>query len=429
MSFFAGLEKIVNKDVFIKITPEIPDCTIERTLDIGVFTDNFSVNITLPADSLGLRDSIGGLMYYLSPDNHPNLVLGWNIKSLFSFVLTRTGFPLKLSGKVLDLQVLERYIGVEKECPKSFEEAKVRLAWVVKHSNWNKLKEIYFSIYSPLVVSVIPKIESLGLIDKGIGAKGHKVHACYEIAGQVNGRMKCQKIHTYSYNPHGLTDEEKQRMRPVGMDEHFMYWDYKNMEVVVLQWLSGDPKLKELIDSGQDVYSGIWEALTSLKANDIYRRKCKLFFLPVVFGLGISSLAEKLGIPNDFAQKLVVKINEKFSVAMDWIQKQQDGLINGWATDIMGRKREFSDQQYRSRNFFIQSPASLFCCAKLVELDQKLSDSAKLVFHVHDGYVLSYKKSEEKKITTIVRGVLESEHPMFPGLRLKTSCKCGVLLP
>jgi hypothetical protein len=99
------------------------------------------------------------------------------------------------------------------------------------------------------------------------------------------------------------------------------------------------------------------------------------------------------------------------------------------ATDVFGRRRYFADHEfYKIRNFCIQSPSSMVCLRKLVRLHETLSDKARIGFHIHDGYCVMCKKNQLNSIYETATSILEEEDPLFPGLKLRTSCTSGANL-
>ena len=163
------------------------------------------------------------------------------------------------------------------------------------------------------------------------------------------------------------------------------------MEVCVLAYLSKDKELNRILESGRDIYSAIWEKLTSKTCTDVYRQKTKDLFLPVMYGLGYNGLAEKLKIPLDYSKILINRISSVFSGCNDWIINQQNQINNEFITDYFGRIRNF-EESYKIRNFSIQSPASLICLDKLNKLRFAIKDFANLTMHIHDGYVINCNK-------------------------------------
>lgn len=421
-SFESILEQNRNQDLVVLV--DVMDWTSGKPSSITLNYSKFSLEVTFPTDQKGISELAGLLLFYFS---NPNVILiSWNLKNFISYIYAKTGRKPKLESKVFDLKTLEHYLGIWEEKPKTFLEAKQRLLKVVKHPSWIYLKDIYKDIYLPLILDVIPEIEVIGVTNQ---KTRQLLHSYYDISGQLNGRMKCSKELVRGFNPHTLGEEDKSVLKPPAFDHAFMYLDFKHMEVSMLQWLSGDPVLGSILESGEDLYFAIWKILTTLDCNETYREKCKSLFLPVVYGQGINSVAERANIPIDTAKKLVQRIYTKFPVAIDWIKKQQINLVDNWAKDKFGRMRRFDiGEEYKIRNFVVQSPAALFCLLKLIRLKDKLGPNAKLGFHIHDGYVLFSPVYEVWRNKELAIEALESEELMFPGLKCKVTCKIGKTL-
>ena len=270
---------------------------------------------------------------------------------------------------------------------------------------------------------VVPEMETNPLVN--LKNKGFS-YCYYELEGQANGRMKTLKISNNSYMPHSMSVEEKQNLALPDPEEIFLVFDYKHMEVSVLEWLSKDSGLSEILSEDRDLYSSIWENLTKTDADESQRSLCKKIFLPVVFGLGPRGLSKKLGLSEKNSSRLIYKLTDTFPVAFSWVESQRVDS-NNFATDFFGRRRKFLENEfYKIRNFCVQSPSNMICLKKLVDLhDSLIGTSAKLRFHVHDGYVISCKENELKNIYENAKSVLEKSDKMFPNLKLKVSCKYG----
>jgi DNA polymerase I-like protein with 3'-5' exonuclease and polymerase domains len=197
------------------------------------------------------------------------------------------------------------------------------------------------------------------------------------------------------------------------------------MEVNVLQWLSNDENLSSIINSGKDLYKQIWGIITKQEPTDNHRTLCKNIFLPVVFGQGPKSLSKKIGISEENASRLIDSLVRSFPVAFNWVKSQHPDS-NNIATDVFGRKRKFEDQeQYKIKNFCIQSPASIICLRKLVRLHDALDGKANICFHVHDGYCVLCNKNDVNAVSKIGIKTLEEDDELFPGLKLKITCNFG----
>jgi hypothetical protein len=350
------------------------------------------------------------------------VVLSWDLKELISRVLKTTGILMDFHSSIYDLRILSSYFSLGFQRPVKFREAVEFLKKSISEPRWQAFSSLYLSVYVPLMSRVIPEIENCCLVDN---EKGICVYPHYVLEGQSNGRMKAIVASESNYNPHSMNLLTKSNLRPPSYDEHFVFFDFRNMEVNTLQWLSGDDCLKTAVDSECDTYKSIWSMITGEDANDAHRGLCKDIFLPVVFGQGASSLASKFGIKEKNAARLIDRMAKTFPVAFDWVKSQSaDG--NNVATDFFGRRRIFSSRHlYKIRNFSIQSPASMICLKKLVKLRDSLNGRARICFHVHDGYCLLCDKNDVDYVCKTGKKVLEEEEDIFPGLHLRTSCHFG----
>ena len=419
-----ALDKAVGQNIFITCEPEVLDFTDPRRPGkLMIMVKGMKFEFPLPEDKKECIELLAGLNAAIYQKKI--ITLAWNIKGFLSYVRFRTGDYWHVNGPLVDLRIMESFAGELGECPKNFKEAHERFTKLTRMDTWEKIGKVYQQIYLPLLTRVVPEMEVLGINDTGAR---HPVYSCYELEGQLNGRMKCLKAFTYSFNPHSLDDELKARLRPVGYDKRFVLFDYKHMEVAVLQWLSKDPVLGEILDSGNDVYKIIWERITSISCTDAQRAVCKAVFLPVMYGQGPKSVAERLKVYEPTGERLIRNIYRSFPVATSWIQEQQETFdANNFATDYFGRRRRFDNQQYKIRNFVVQAPASIICLHKLVRLYESLQGNAELVFHIHDGYGIVIHKSNVKAADTAI-DVLQSDESLYPGLKLKTATSRGEFL-
>ena len=413
------LPRIKGEDVYLYLSKENPDWRDSRQ-EVSLVVHFGGKRVTLPlGDSSELNYLVSSLYHFLDPDR---LVLAWGAKDVFSYLRGRTEMNLEIHNQVYDLSLISSYLGAAASRPENFRDAVSLLKRLMSDALWKKFSPYYSAVQVPMFSAILPEMETGCIVDN---RRKKCVYPTYVMEGQANGRLKAIKVDSSSYNPHSIGEEERANLRPRGYDEAFVYFDYRNMEVAVLQWLSGDPALASILESGKDLYKEIWRKITRQEPTDSHRKLCKNTFLPVVFGQGKASLAKKLGSSEEIAAKLIDSLVDTFPVAFDWVESQSpDG--NNTATDVFGRRRTFDEQElYKIKNFCIQSPASMICLRKLVKLHEALAGKASIGFHVHDGYCVLCDKKNLASICGIGMEVLEQEDEMFPGLVLKTTCKFG----
>lgn len=344
----------------------------------------------------------------------------WNLKNFISFCLAKFNLNFNFDCSVVDLKIIESFMGHKFSKPASFAESINRLRSIFESGSWNDIQKTYKAIYLPLIMNVVPEMETVGILtDK-------KLHAYYEIAGQDNGRLLCYNAYNRGYVPHIMNPDTKDQFKPLDFDQLFVYFDYKSMEVKILQWLSQDQELQKVCES-DDIYKTIYELITKTACDtDDKRSLCKRFFLPVFYGMGSNSLSEQLGISTEVAQSIVDRIKKIFSISYNWIEDHQiKAKQQKYICDIFGKKRVFTEKEYKARNFVVQSPAAIFCLEKLILLRKSLNGIAQVAYNIHDGYMIFSNRENLKKTILESQSVLLSKSELFQNLQLDVSCYVG----
>ncbi len=208
-----------------------------------------------------------------------------------------------------------------------------------------------------------------------------------------------------------------------------MYFDYRNMEVTMLQWLSGDDRLGQVLALDEDFYKVVFKLVSNTPCDTEKKREtCKSFFLPIIYGASAGTLSKELGISQGTAESIVNSIYNLFPISLKWIQEYQDNA-DVVATDYFGRKRKFEGaKHWKVRDFAVQAPASMVCLEKLIALHNKIKGYARIACHIHDGYVVYANKVAVKGIADMAKNVLEQDSELCPGLKLRSTCKVGATL-
>lgn len=406
--FVANLPDIIASEVvFVYANPEIVDFTINK--DFELFICGVKKNLKVIVNDKNLFSILGILKSVLVGKT----LMTWNIKPLFSLVLFRSKKQFILEDvQILDLKILESYSGIRLDCPKNLVESINRLKFL--KNNFPEYYKVYTKIHLPLLTKVIPDIETFGILD--IKDKKEK-YSYYEIEGQQNGRLLCHNAFKKCFLPHTLCHEDKNNLKLRGTNEVFMLFDYKHMEVSVLQWLSGDENLKAILNSEKDIYEVFYEEITGNPCDSVEKRNlCKLLFLPIFYGMSAKSIMKEFDYSYDYASHILNKIKSLFPVAYAWIEEQQR-IAN---KDYFGRVRNFAiEERYKARNFVVQSAAATICLEKLISLNKV----AKIVYYVHDGYCISCDQSSCQRTFREIVGLLEED--LYPDLHLRVECKIG----
>jgi DNA polymerase I-like protein with 3'-5' exonuclease and polymerase domains len=269
---------------------------------------------------------------------------------------------------------------------------------------------------------VLPTLETQGILHAGMMKR---VYCCYKIEGQANGRLLCEQNFANCIIPHHLTNNDKKGLKLRKDDEVFVVFDYKCMEVMVLEYLSKDKKLTEIVTSGKDLYQSIWLMLFNKPCEKPEQRKfIKESFLPVIYGMQGEALANKVGCSLETANNFIYNMRKNFTEAFNYIESYQIALKSlNKAEDFFGRIRVFNEKPWGVRNFAIQAPASIVCLEKLIDLYNIVNEN--LIFSIHDGYIIRANIKFDKPLILKCIKSLETPSQLMPGLKLRINCEIG----
>jgi hypothetical protein len=416
-----------NRLLYLKTEPEIQNFTKPFTGKIQIYGEK--ANLIIPVqgcDISNLFHQLRGTLF--TPEM---TVIFWNVKNLisyFRFHLPRTA--ITIDAKWFDLKLIEGFFGTKLSAPVSLKESLHRLEPYLKS---DECKKLHKHIHKPLALRVIPEMETATTV---IDTEFKKyLYSSYEIEAQTTGRMSSHKSFDNCVVPHNMGDDQKNRMKLCDDKDFFVYFDFKHMEVSVLQWLSDDAALKNILSENEDLYKGIYKKIIGQSCDtDDKRELIKGMFLPVMFGLQPSGLVEKMAeegitISLSSASQVHLLIRQNFKTAWDYLSEYQERVkFTPIISDFFGRSRSFVDKPWSVRGFIVQAASSVVCMEKLIELHSALGDCGKMLYSIHDGYVVVANEQKLNKIIGIGLKALQGASQMCPNLQLKVSCSIGIRL-
>lgn len=407
------------KIYYLRTEPEVLDFTGIGTGKIILSGGKQKIDIDINNNQV---KSLASLLDHVFQSPEITL-LCWNIKSVISYIKHFVPQPFSLAAKIIDISVVENFLGIQKKQPENLSEAVDRAKVLIANQKWNSL---YKTLLLPLMLEVLPALENVPLLDE-LDRVGKFAH--YEIEGQTNGRLRCTKRFMRGYVPHTLGPDQKKTFKPSGEGRIFLSSDIKHCEVSVLQWLSNDDKLKEIMESGKDLYCEIYKIITKDDCNtDNKRRIGKEIFLKVIYGIGSKGLSDELDVPVEVAKELIDRTYHGFPIATGWIvAKQNEAKLQGTLEDFFGRPRTFTPENaYLARNFVVQGVAATICLEKLTELHYAIRGlDSKLCFSIHDGYGFTSTIAAAPDTVKRINNVMREPSKLCPGLLLKVETQFG----
>lgn len=410
-----------NKILFLKTEPEIENFTRPFKGNLLIHGSKEILSISLNWSREELMNIYNQLKCMVFTPEMTTIL--WNAKNLISyFTFHLPKHSVSFESKWVDLRLIESFFDTKLAAPATLNEALRRLT---PYLSDDKCQFIHTNIHKPLSMSVIPKIETYsGVVDNELN---RYVYPSYEIEGQSFGRMNCHKSFDNCVVPTNMGDARKALLKLQNEKDVFVNFDFKHMEVSMLQWLTGDEVLKQAIESNSDLYKGIYSIVFQQPCDTEQKRETiKSFFLPIMFGLQAYNLSKNSNISYQTAEKIINLVKSNFPTAWKFMEDHQEQVKSTpLVRDYFGRPRNFTDKPLSVRGFMIQSPSAVFCQEKLIELHNSINTYGKLIYSIHDGYYLVANR--EKLNIVIMYGVkaLQSESKTCKGLKLKVSCSIG----
>lgn len=412
-----------DKIFFLKTEPDIVNFTKPFNGTLHIYGSKRHIVVTFPPETEGIMHVFNQLRESIFSEGLT--VIFWNVKNLMSFLKFHLPKAPVINSKIIDLKLIEAFLGTKLSPPNSLSEALRRLNPYVTNE---EAKLIHNKIHKPLALEVVPSMETFrGVIDTNINKF---VYPSYEIEGQNFGRFNCHREFDNCITPHNMGDAKKESLKLKGEKDFFIYFDFKHMEVSMLQWLTGDQALKSVMDDNSDLYRGIYNIIFGeICDSDSKREMIKNLFLPIMFGLTPYGLEKEYGVSSRAASQLHGLVKEKFKTAWQFMEDNYNNVKSESLTkDCFGRTRSFSEKPLSVRGFMVQSASAIFCQEKLIELYNSLKNCGNLIYSIHDGYVLVAKQENLNKVIVSSLKALQSESKMCKGLQLNVSCFIGVRL-
>jgi DNA polymerase-1 len=210
--------------------------------------------------------------------------------------------------------------------------------------------------------------------------------------------------------------------------------DYSQIELRILAHVSGEPKLREAFEKGEDIHRATAAEVldkdpATLTSGE--RAIAKMINFGIVYGISAFGLSENLDIPKEQAQAYIDAYLARFPHVQDFIARTiaQAGE-DGYATSLLGRRRPVPELRAMNRqtrgfgervavNFVMQGSNADIIKVAMVAIHERLraeGRGARLVLQVHDELLLEVPETEVSKVRELVREEMVGAYPLDPAL-------------
>src|SRR5438876_6564268 len=188
--------------------------------------------------------------------------------------------------------------------------------------------------------------------------------------------------------------------------------DYSQVELRILAHVSGEPKLREAFERGDDIHTAtaaevLGKDPATLTKDD--RNIAKMVNFGIIYGISAFGLSENLEISREEAQTYIDAYLARFPHVQDFIARTiEQASSDGYVTTLLGRRRPVpeiraSNRQTRSLgerlavNSVMQGSNADIIKKAMIAIHRRLRDEgrgARLVLQVHDELLLEVPEAE-----------------------------------
>jgi DNA polymerase-1 len=273
----------------------------------------------------------------------------------------------------------------------------------------------------------------LGPLPDMIGADG-RLHTTINQAVAATGRLSTSNPNLQAIP---IRTELGREIRSAFVAEpgmRLLSADYSQIELRILAHVSGEPKLREAFERGDDIHTAtaaevLGKEPATLSKHD--RSIAKMINFGIVYGISAYGLSENLEIPREEAQEYIDAYLARFPHVQDFIQRTiEQATDDGYVTSLLGRRRPVPEIRASNRqtrglgeriavNFVMQGSNADIIKVAMVRLARRLRDegrAARLVLQVHDELLLEVPDVELSAVRDLVREEMCGAYPLDPPL-------------
>lgn len=136
--------------------------------------------------------------------------------------------------------------------------------------------------------------------------------------------------------------------------------DYSQLELRILAHMSGDEKLCLALNEGQDVFKTIaaaWKHKAIEMINDDERQQAKQICYGMIYGIGVKSLGEQLGVVEEEASAFIHSFKATYPGIKDFMDKTLVECRQRGYVETMNGRRRYLPKVTNSANQFIKAAA------------------------------------------------------------------------
>jgi DNA polymerase-1 len=198
--------------------------------------------------------------------------------------------------------------------------------------------------------------------------------------------------------------------------------DYSQIELRILAHLSHDPEFVEAFRADDDVHARTAAGIFRVERAEVtapMRRVAKTINFGVIYGMGDSALAKRLGVPREEAASFIEAYFKRYAGVRQYLDRSlEDARRAGGVTTLLGRRRFLPDLASGNRasrlqaeriaqNTPIQGTAADILKAAMIKLRAPVAPGARMLLTVHDELIFEVPEAAVAEAGARIKAVME----------------------
>jgi DNA polymerase I len=297
-----------------------------------------------------------------------------------------------------------------------------------KESELIKLKDAHPIVEAVLQYRELAKLLGtyIDAIPPLLGADG-RLRTTFSQTGTTTGRLSSRDPNVQNIP---IKSEIGRRIRRAFIAEKgnmLVAFDYSQIELRLAAFLSGDEKLRDIFQRGEDVHTAVASRMFAVPENEVtyeMRRRAKVINFGILYGMGVNALMQNLKVPRAEAQDYLNVYFETFAGLAEYLEKTKaEAARQGYVTTHFGRRRYFpgiksslpyvrAQAERMAINAPLQGTQADIIKLAMVHIDKKIEQTypgdATMILQIHDELIFEVAKDSVDEFCATAKTVMES---------------------
>jgi DNA polymerase-1 len=217
----------------------------------------------------------------------------------------------------------------------------------------------------------------------------------------------------------------------------FVSVDYSQVELRLLAHVSGEPKLIEAFERGDDIHTLTAAEVAGVDPAQVSREQrgaAKAINFGIIYGISSFGLSQNLQISREEAQGYIDRYLARYPYVSDFIERTIEfAKEQGHVRTLFGRRRpipELKSRDYSKRqlgerlavNTVLQGTAADIMKLAMVRVHAALEEAkleSRIVLQIHDELLLEAPEAEVREVTRLVKREMVGAFEMTPPLEVE----------